>query len=256
MSAVRAEAELLQAAGPEADVVAREPAAEAADRGRPAERERKPRDQPWWRRPFLSLRPVPAAFAAAGILALGIAVGALVSSGGPSEHTVQAQVVAPAAPGARAALSSSRATARRSTSATSRRRRAGASTRCGSSARPQPRRSRRTRCSTCATAPRRSRSRRGVEGRRPGARHRGAERRQRGPDAPAGRHRPGCVTGGPRAVPAGRGKAASGGPQRCTVSREMDASAAGIATRPATAIPTARRASRARRAGGRSAPTA
>ena len=78
----------------------------AATRRHPAaaERERKPRDQPWWRRPFLSLRPVPAAFAAAGILALGIAFGALVSGGGPSEHTVQAQVVAPAAPGARAAL--------------------------------------------------------------------------------------------------------------------------------------------------------
>ncbi len=68
MSAVRAEAEVLQAAGPEADVVAREPAAaeEADAAAAPAERERKPRDQPWWRRPFLSLRPVPAAFAAGG----------------------------------------------------------------------------------------------------------------------------------------------------------------------------------------------
>ena len=103
MSAVRAEAEVLKAAGPEADVVARGPTA-PEEAAAPAQRERKPRDQPWWRRPFLSLRPVPAAFAAAGILALGIAVGALVSGGGPSEHTVQAQVVAPAAPGARAAL--------------------------------------------------------------------------------------------------------------------------------------------------------
>jgi len=84
----------------------REPAAaeRAGTAAAPAERERKPRDQPWWQRPFLSLRPVPAAFAATGILALGIAFGALVSGGGPSERTVQAQVVAPAAPGARAAL--------------------------------------------------------------------------------------------------------------------------------------------------------
>ena len=106
MSAVRAEAEVLQAAGPEADVVAREPAPaeEAGAAAAPAERKRKPRDQPWWRRPLFALRPVPAAFAAAGILALGIAFGALVSGGGPSEHTVRAQVVAPAAPGARAAL--------------------------------------------------------------------------------------------------------------------------------------------------------
>ena len=106
MSAVRAEAEVLQAAGPEADVVARGPTApeEAATPAAPAQRERKRRDQPWWRRPIFALRPVPAAFAAAGILALGIAFGALVSSGGPSEHTVRAQVVAPAAPGARAAL--------------------------------------------------------------------------------------------------------------------------------------------------------
>jgi anti-sigma factor RsiW len=106
MSAVRAEAEVLQAAGPQADVVAREPAApeEAGAAAAPAERARKPRDRPWWRRPLLALRPVPAAFAAAGILALGIAVGALVSGGGPSEHTVQAQVVAPAASAARAAL--------------------------------------------------------------------------------------------------------------------------------------------------------
>ena len=106
MSAVRAEAEVLRASGPEADVVARGPTApeEAATPAAPAQRERKRRDQPWWRRPIFALRPVPAAFAAAGILALGIAFGALVSGGGPSEHTVQAQVVAPAAPGARAAL--------------------------------------------------------------------------------------------------------------------------------------------------------
>jgi len=106
MSSVRAEAEVLRASGPEADVVAREPAPaeEAGAAAAPAERKRKPRDQPWWRRPLFALRPVPAAFAAAGILALGIAFGALVSGGGPSEHTVRAQVVAPAAPGARAAL--------------------------------------------------------------------------------------------------------------------------------------------------------
>jgi anti-sigma factor RsiW len=105
MSVVRAEADVLEAAGPQADVIAREPAA-APDEAPPAaaKRERKPRDRPWWRRSLPALRPVPAALAAAGILALGIAFGALVAGGGPSEQTVRAQVVAPGAPGARAAL--------------------------------------------------------------------------------------------------------------------------------------------------------
>jgi anti-sigma factor RsiW len=102
MSVVRAEAEVLAAAGPQADATEAAPAAAARDRERA--RPRTPRDHPWWRRPLLALRPVPAALAAAALLALGIAFGVLVSSGGPSERTVQAQVVEPAAPGARAAL--------------------------------------------------------------------------------------------------------------------------------------------------------
>ena len=60
MSAVRAEAEVLQAAGPEAD-------ASRASRRREAGAAAAPAPQPLrdvWRRPFLSLRPVPAAFAA------------------------------------------------------------------------------------------------------------------------------------------------------------------------------------------------
>jgi anti-sigma factor RsiW len=105
MSAVRAEAEVLEAAGPEADVVARRPAA-AADPAppAPAKAKRKPRDRPWWRRPLPAFRPLPVALAAAGLLALGIAFGALVAGGGPSAQTVQARVVAPGSPGARAAL--------------------------------------------------------------------------------------------------------------------------------------------------------
>jgi anti-sigma factor RsiW len=104
MSAVRAEADVLAAAGPEADTVAREPA--PAVEGAPAaeKRERKAPGKPWWRRPLPALRPLPVALAAAALLALGIAFGALVSGGGPSAQTVQAQVVAPGAPGARAAL--------------------------------------------------------------------------------------------------------------------------------------------------------
>jgi anti-sigma factor RsiW len=100
MAAVRAEAEVLKAAGPEADAVPAVPA--ATERERP--RSRRPREQPWWRRPLVALRPVPAAFAAAALLALGIAFGVLVANGGSSERTVQAQVVEPAAPAARASL--------------------------------------------------------------------------------------------------------------------------------------------------------
>ena len=102
MAAVRGEAEAAGGAAPGADTA---PAAASAPAA--AERERRPRppgDRPWWRRPLLALRPVPAALAAAALLALGIAVGVLVASGGPSARTVQARVVEPAAPGARAAL--------------------------------------------------------------------------------------------------------------------------------------------------------
>jgi hypothetical protein len=114
MSAVRAEAAVLRAAGPEADVapapgpLALAPAAEAEPAGAPGDGDRPHPStrsgQPWWRRPLLALRPLPAAFAAAGLLALGIAFGVLVSGGGPSERTVRAQVVEPAAPGAKASL--------------------------------------------------------------------------------------------------------------------------------------------------------
>jgi anti-sigma-K factor RskA/putative zinc finger protein len=119
MTAVRAEAAVLHAAGPEADVV---PVAAATDRAptertaagaAPAERDRTARPErrrgsgtAWWRRPRLALRPLPAAALAAVLLALGIAIGALVAGGGGSSaRTVQAQVVAPSAPSARASLS-------------------------------------------------------------------------------------------------------------------------------------------------------
>jgi anti-sigma factor RsiW len=131
MSAVRAEADVLAAAGPEADVarapgagdVARAPGAAdigrapggadvavpseaaAAEPGAPARprREKRPREGAWFRRPLLALRPLPAAFAAAVLIALGVGVGTLLSSGA-SERTVRAQVVVPSAPTARASL--------------------------------------------------------------------------------------------------------------------------------------------------------
>jgi anti-sigma-K factor RskA len=78
MRVVESEAQLLQAAGPEAD--------------RPARRER--RDRRWF------LRPLPLAGLAAATLAVGIAGGVLLS-GGDSTRTVQAQV---AMTGARATI--------------------------------------------------------------------------------------------------------------------------------------------------------
>jgi hypothetical protein len=102
MSAVRAEADVLEAAGPEADAIAAPAVAE--EPARPA-RPAAARERPWWRRPLLALRPVPAAFAAAVLIALGVAGGVLVSGGdGPSERTVQASVALPTDPAARAAL--------------------------------------------------------------------------------------------------------------------------------------------------------
>jgi anti-sigma factor RsiW len=114
MSAVRAEAAVLAAAGPEADAVAPpapapqpEPAAPPAapvERARRERPERRRSEGAWWRRPLLNLRPLPAAGLAAVLLALGVGIGALASGGGDSGRTVQAQVVAPSAPSARASL--------------------------------------------------------------------------------------------------------------------------------------------------------
>jgi pyruvate/2-oxoglutarate dehydrogenase complex dihydrolipoamide acyltransferase (E2) component len=115
MSAVRAEAAVLAAAGPEADVAeaARpepapaepaEPPAAPVERARRERPERKRREGGWWRRPLLNLRPLPAAGLAAVLLVLGVGIGALASGGGESGRTVQAQVVAPSAPAARASL--------------------------------------------------------------------------------------------------------------------------------------------------------
>ena len=109
MAAVRAEAAVLEAAGPEADrppaaapsaAVGEPPVAEPA--ARPKRPPRKKRWE-WLRRPLPGLRPLPAAVAAAVLIALGVAGGVLLS-GGPSERTVAAQVVAPSAPAARASL--------------------------------------------------------------------------------------------------------------------------------------------------------
>jgi hypothetical protein len=108
MAAVRAEAAVLEAAGPAADVVPsaptpapepERPAPERPPRERPA---REKRERRWFRMPLLHLRPIPAAVAAAVLIALGVGGGVLLSSGGSSPRTVQAKVVA--APGARASL--------------------------------------------------------------------------------------------------------------------------------------------------------
>jgi anti-sigma factor RsiW len=96
-----------------ADVARRE--AEAAQAAQPAQAEppatpeparpaRPQRPRPWWRRPRLALRPVPAALAAAALIALGVAGGVLVSGGDEAARTVTALVDAPSAPGARATV--------------------------------------------------------------------------------------------------------------------------------------------------------
>jgi hypothetical protein len=100
MATVRAEAALLEAAGPEADVPSAPVEAPRAAPERPPRPKEKRR---WFRRPLIALRPIPATVAAAILVALGVAGGVLLS-GGSSERTVQAQVVAPASPGARASL--------------------------------------------------------------------------------------------------------------------------------------------------------
>src|SRR3954452_13698244 len=115
MSAVRAEAAVLAAAGPEADAVAPPPVVEPeptreeppapVERARRERPERRKSDGAWWRRPLLNLRPLPAAGLAAVLLALGVGIGALASGGGgESGRSVHAQVRAPSAPSARASL--------------------------------------------------------------------------------------------------------------------------------------------------------
>jgi anti-sigma factor RsiW len=100
MATVRAEAAVLAAAAP-ADAPSDAPAAPlAAERPRPAPEKR---DRGWWRRPLVALRPLPAAIGAAVLIALGVGAGVLLSSG-PDERTVQAKVVAPSSPAARASL--------------------------------------------------------------------------------------------------------------------------------------------------------
>jgi anti-sigma-K factor RskA len=88
MAVVRAEADLLRAAGPE------EPSAR-----RSGERARRP----WWRRGLLTIRPVPAAIAACALLALGVGAGALLAQSATT--SVPAQVHIGSAPSARAVLS-------------------------------------------------------------------------------------------------------------------------------------------------------
>jgi anti-sigma-K factor RskA len=86
MTVVRSEAELLAAAGPEAD----------RSRERPARRGR-------WRRQVLALRPLPAALVAGVLVAVGVAGGVALSSG-DGGRTVPGQVHIASAPTARASL--------------------------------------------------------------------------------------------------------------------------------------------------------
>ena len=88
MSVVRAEAELLSAAGARADEP--EPA-----------RRRERRDRKRW---LLSLRPLPAIGLATAVLAVGVLAGALLTGGGESARTVDAKVTLASAPAAHASL--------------------------------------------------------------------------------------------------------------------------------------------------------
>jgi anti-sigma factor RsiW len=98
MAVVHEEAELLAAAGPQADRVdapadagreaAPEPVAPTARRPR-----RAPGATPWWRRSFGALRPLPAAGLATVLLAVGVGVGAaLQGDAAPAARTVAADV--------------------------------------------------------------------------------------------------------------------------------------------------------------------
>jgi len=95
MAVVHSEAELLQAAGARAD----EPEPEAAPAQAP------PARQGWWRRTWLSLRPLPAIGLATAVLAVGVVAGVLITSGGEGTRTVPAKVTLASAPAARASLS-------------------------------------------------------------------------------------------------------------------------------------------------------
>jgi anti-sigma-K factor RskA len=103
MAVVRSEAAVLEAAGPEADVAPRAPAQTPA--AAPARRPRQKRERRrWFGLPALALRPIPAAVAAAVLIAVGVGGGVLLSHDGSSGRTVAAQVVVPASPDARASL--------------------------------------------------------------------------------------------------------------------------------------------------------
>jgi anti-sigma factor RsiW len=105
MAVVRAEAEVLQAAGATADVPAPAQAASAAPAPAAAPARPRSRDRGWWRR-SLALRPVAVAMAATLLIALGVTAGLLLSGGDETgvSRTVQARVVAPSEPAARASL--------------------------------------------------------------------------------------------------------------------------------------------------------
>ena len=98
MAVVHREAELLAAAGPQADRPAAPAAAGAAPEPEPAtDAARRPRRDrgatPWWRRSLGALRPLPAAGLATVLLAVGVGAGiALQGDSGPATRTVAADV--------------------------------------------------------------------------------------------------------------------------------------------------------------------
>ena len=96
MAIVRAEAYARQATHPAVDAPARPPAEP------PPKRSRWPRVD--WSRPLLGLRPIPAALAAALLIAAGVAGGVVLSGGADETRVVTAQVRIPGAPAARASL--------------------------------------------------------------------------------------------------------------------------------------------------------
>lgn len=88
MAVVRSEAQLQRAADTRGEAPAPAPA--------------EPR-RPWWKRPLLAVRPLPAAAAAAVLIALGV-VGGVLLSGGEDTRTVRGKVEIASAPNARASL--------------------------------------------------------------------------------------------------------------------------------------------------------
>jgi hypothetical protein len=102
MTAVRADV-ARRAEGEAAAPGAATPEAAAPAGGQETKR-RPARERPWWRRPLLAVRPLPAAIGAAVLIAAGVAGGIVLSGGNDPARTVTARVDVPSAPDARASV--------------------------------------------------------------------------------------------------------------------------------------------------------